>query len=297
MVPTGPIDDAWRSDLDFNDSDWISGTGGVGYERLEPQAPTSYTSLFDIDVGDQMYEGNTTCYIRIPFALDSNDLSYLGLNIHYDDDFIAYINGERVKSGNFSGTPVWDSNTGGWSHEDSLAVGGEYFDISHAIGLLREGENLLAIHGLNSVSYSSDFLISVELVGWTGWIEAPDDPNIRDIELYNTVLSGDLAGNDRVPSDIRNIRSDYTRAENSYHVVTAEYVYMDTILDGLTITGGNASSHNGGGIFANYSGPTIIDCTFMHNGAYAGAAIFSNRGRLTISGCTFTQNGTSGAGA
>ena len=48
--PRRPISDAWRTDPAFNDAAWLSGSGGVGYER-----DTGYETLFKIDVGSQMY--------------------------------------------------------------------------------------------------------------------------------------------------------------------------------------------------------------------------------------------------
>ncbi|MBN2271397.1 MAG: hypothetical protein JXN61_12330, partial [Sedimentisphaerales bacterium] len=290
FVPVGPIDDAWRSDLDFNDSDWISGSGGVGYERES----TSFDGLFNIDVEEQMYEGNTTCYIRIPFTIDSNNLSYLGLNIHYDDDFIVYINGEKVQSGFFTGTPAWDSHAEYGGRAASLVVSGEHFDISHAIGLLREGENLLAIHGLNVAPYSHDFLISAEIVGWTGWKDAPDDPNARDIGLYKTVLSGDLAGNDADVINPEALLSEPTRAENSKNVVTANGTGENTILDGFTISGGfNA---NGAGMICYDGSPRITDCTFAQNRGNSGGAIYSNGGNIVLTGCTLSANAAPSSG-
>jgi len=109
-----------------------------------------------------MYNGNTSCYIRIPFTFDGSpdDFDFMTLKMRYDDGFVAYINGVEVQRALFTGTPTWNSNADG-NHE---ADGVESFYVSDYISALRQGNNILAVHGLNNSTTSSDFLISVELV-------------------------------------------------------------------------------------------------------------------------------------
>jgi hypothetical protein len=156
LVPNEPISESWKSSYTFNDSSWISGFGGVGYE-----AGSGYELLIDTYVGEQMYNGNTSCYIRIPFTVssDPSSFNFLTLNMQYDDGFIAYINGTEIQRVLFTGTPGWNSQADG-NHESN---GAESFDISSHLGTLQQGNNLLAIHGLNVSSNSSDFIISAEL--------------------------------------------------------------------------------------------------------------------------------------
>ncbi|UCG46302.1 MAG: lamin tail domain-containing protein [Phycisphaerales bacterium] len=151
-------DDVWFANY-FDDSTWAAGTGGVGYEA----GSGNYGDYFNIDVQSEMHNINTTCYIRIPFMLDGGEFNNMILKVRYDDGFIAYLNGARVASRNFSGEPEWNS-TASAGHSDSAAVNFETIDISDYTGALWEGQNLLAIHGLNISTGSTDFLISVELV-------------------------------------------------------------------------------------------------------------------------------------
>ncbi|MHC4331441.1 MAG: lamin tail domain-containing protein, partial [Planctomycetota bacterium] len=163
LVPTAEISQAWRTEFGFDDSDWIFGMGspgGVGFESR-----SGYEALISIDLEAQMYNRNTSCYIRIPFTIEAVELARLTeltLKIKYDDGFIAYLNGAEVAKRNFSGTPVWNSNASA-SHSDSASVVFEDIDITQFIGNLKPGDNLLAIHGLNTSLTSSDMLISVEL--------------------------------------------------------------------------------------------------------------------------------------
>ncbi len=152
----------WHTN-DFDDSAWMQGSGGVGFER-NPGDPINYTSLIGIDVESAMYNKNGTCYIRIPFTVDNPDLSALTLRVRYDDGFIAWLNGSEVARRNYSGAPEWNA-TADTSHADSAAVVFEDIDLSAHIGKLRTGGNLLAIQGLNVTANSNDFLISVEMIG------------------------------------------------------------------------------------------------------------------------------------
>jgi hypothetical protein len=67
--------------------------------------------------------------------------------------------------------------------------------------------------------------------GYAGFGEP--EPNAHNIDLHETILSGDLAGNDDglVHND-----------EDSYHVVAGSSTDATAILDGFTITSGNGDS-------------------------------------------------------
>ncbi|HIJ54121.1 MAG TPA: hypothetical protein HPP66_13385, partial [Planctomycetes bacterium] len=156
-----PAGDTWSTNY-FDDSNWPSGTGGVGYEKNTGD-PLNFIDLFNINVEGDMYGQNGTCYIRIPFTVSHTDLADMTLKIRYDDGFVAYINGTEVARRNFSGAPQWDS-TATSEHPDSAAVNFEYIDISGYIGVLQTGSNVLAIQGMNISTSDSDFLISAELV-------------------------------------------------------------------------------------------------------------------------------------
>lgn len=160
LVPTGPISDDWKGGRHFSDRDWptsVGSPGGIGYERS-----SGYQNYISLDVQEQMYNGNTSCYVRIPFTVngDPKQFNFMTLKMRYDDGFVAYINGIEVQRALFAGTPAWNSNADG-NHE---ADGVESFYVSDCISALKQGDNILAIHGLNVSTTSSDFIISVELI-------------------------------------------------------------------------------------------------------------------------------------
>ncbi len=160
LVPSSPVDETWRGGGDFDDSGWISGTGGVGYDR-----GSEYDQYINIDVENLMYGGNTSCLVRIPFELSADNLTEvtsLILKLRYEDGFVAYLNGLEVARGNIDGEPLWNSASD-YQRDDSDAVNLEPFDITEYINLLNIGQNILAIHALNLSTGSSDFLISAML--------------------------------------------------------------------------------------------------------------------------------------
>ncbi|MCJ7653737.1 MAG: lamin tail domain-containing protein, partial [Dehalococcoidia bacterium] len=174
LVPTGAISDNWKGgnepfdDSGWNDGTFISGkTGGVGYER-SPGDTINYTAFITRNVETLMYNIRGTCYIRIPFAVDANDINdftAMTLRVRYDDAFVAYLNGQEIiRTSRVPATLTWNSLATSALPSDSTAF--VDFDISAYTNQLQVGQNILAFHGLNgSSTSSSDFLISAEVIG------------------------------------------------------------------------------------------------------------------------------------
>jgi len=115
---------------------------------------------------------------------------------------------------------------------------------------------------------------------------AGGDPDERNIAAYETILSGDLSGNDQ-PDFINN-------AENSYHVVTGSGTDATTVIEGFTVTAGNANGPSveqlGGGMYNTGGDPTIMNCTFQENVAQRGAGMYNDASSPIIDGCDFVNN-------
>jgi predicted outer membrane repeat protein len=83
-------------------------------------------------------------------------------------------------------------------------------------------------------------------------------------------------------------------SDNSYHVIANYALNSTAVLNGFTITAGNANSQStfstGGGMINNTASPTISYCTFTGNSAKSGAAIFNQQSSPAISSCSFTSN-------
>src|SRR3990172_9517395 len=135
--------------------------------------------------------------------------------------------------------------------------------------------------------------------GYAGIGEA--DPNARDIGLYETILSGDLDGNDEYERWPNWMLGHPSRADNSYHVITSSGVDVNAVLDGFTVTGGNANGGTalieGGGIYNTNGSPTITNCSFIENCAeWSGGGMSNLNGNPTVSNCTFARNAADSGG-
>ena len=150
-----------------NIDQWSTGPNGVGFEQF-PASDPNFTDLVRTELPD-MYNSNTSAYIRYKFNIPDqatiDSLGSVALRMRYDDGFVAYLNGVEIESRN-AGATQWNSAATA-NHSDALAVTFVNFDQTEALNLLRPGENILAIHGLNRTRRSSDFLIQVVLEGDT----------------------------------------------------------------------------------------------------------------------------------
>ena len=120
------------------------------------------------------------------------------------------------------------------------------------------------------------------------------DPDSRDIELFETILSGDLLGNDG--PDFQD------NDENSYHVLIGSGAKGNPVLDGFTVTRGNGDGPNsfdrqGAGLRTCESTPILVDCLFTQNAAsFMGGATFHQDGCTAVR-CKFVNNMGGAGGA
>lgn len=112
------------------------------------------------------------------------------------------------------------------------------------------------------------------------------DPDARNVEKYQTVLTGEISDD-----------------EDTCHVVTGSGADATAVLDGFTITAGRASSSCerflGGGMY-NYGGsPTVANCTFIDNWAlnYGGGMCNDGNSCPLVMNCTFIGNSATDGGA
>ena len=84
--------------------------------------------------------------------------------------------------------------------------------------------------------------------------------------------------------------ADFTTIDGTGHPHVVQCVNgerPDTILEGFTITGGNAIDSCGGGLFSDNSRPTVTRCAFIGNIARFGGGIC---GDAVVSDCLFSHN-------
>jgi len=157
--------------INFDDSSWAEGELGAGYDSTNGR----YIEIIDpnFNFSDQTDSSKAeTIYMRMDFEIDDPSLfDTLILRVRYDDGFVAYLNGTEVvrnRAGGSPGTPLRYDATASSSHTDSQAEVFQSFLISEKANLLKKGNNVLAIHGLNVSAGSSDFLIDAALIAAEG---------------------------------------------------------------------------------------------------------------------------------
>ena len=117
-----------------------------------------------------------------------------------------------------------------------------------------------------------------------------------------TILSGDIDNNDSQTPIITNLTTVTGNATNSYSVVIGSGTNNTAILDGFTITGGNAnalSSERGGGMYNNSGSPALANVIFIGNNAsQEGGGIYNYHSNPLLENMTFNGNaaGNSGGG-
>jgi hypothetical protein len=137
-----------------------AGTAALGFEA-RPADRTNFTA----EIQTAIREGSHAVYARMPFHVDrASDVNALKLRLKYDNGFLAYLNGVLVAQDNAPANPGWLSTAPSGTRRDALALEFADFDLSAHAGLLVDGPNVLAIHGLNNVADNSDMLLVAELV-------------------------------------------------------------------------------------------------------------------------------------
>ncbi len=142
--------------LAYDDSAWLSGPSGFGYDDCVAGNPG--TLLADMQ-GATAPPAYVSVYVRKPFWVDDPArVESMTLRMNYDDSFVGYVNGVEIASNNVSGSPPAFDTLALGSHECGIF---EQFDIDP--GLLVAGINVLAIQGHNRAPDSSDFALIPEL--------------------------------------------------------------------------------------------------------------------------------------
>ena len=196
-----PLDDSlgdtWAA-VDFDDAAWETGTNGIGYQNV---SITDYTDLITTSVKPRDMNGAATIMTRTEFTIDDPAaIDDLVLQVKYDDNYIAYLNGTEVARKGIVGAPIW--NQGAGSHPNSDAVEFDDVDISDFKDLVVAGTNVLAIHVINStvdVLFDlgiADMLLLPQVVSRVVTV-LPNDPGGI---LYYTTDGTDPRGLDDQPS-------------------------------------------------------------------------------------------------
>ncbi|MEM1326680.1 MAG: choice-of-anchor Q domain-containing protein [Bacteroidota bacterium] len=147
----------------------------------------------------------------------------------------------------------------------------------------------------------------------------------RDFRTNQTILSGDIDQNDNTGGD---------NSGNSYNIIFNDNVSnpldATAVLDGFTLTAGNADDANspgglnnsgaamhlrssspsiqnctfeantavgsGGAVYIFVSNPTFTNCSFFENSSFSGGGLFNEIGNPNFTNCAFSNNTASDLG-
>jgi hypothetical protein len=156
IVPASEPNANWKN-LNFDDSSWNSGPGGIGFG--------------DGDDGTQITPPVTSVFCRTTFSLTNPaDVPFMVLNADYDDAFVCYLNGVEIARANIgtAGVPPAFNAFANGEHEATGYQGQptEEFFIPFQVfqNLLQQGENVLAVQVHNANAFSSDLTGNFRLV-------------------------------------------------------------------------------------------------------------------------------------
>ena len=164
-VPSSDADGTNWLLVGYDDGNWAAGTNGVGYSATANAAVRTQTRT---DVGAVMSNINASAYVRLPFTVaDTASVAQVTLRMRYDDGFIAYLNGVEVARANAPETLAFNSAATN-AHAPNLVEEFRFLPLA-----LLQGNNVLAIHGLNQTAADADFLVGSELILDLAPIDSP----------------------------------------------------------------------------------------------------------------------------
>ncbi|MCO6475268.1 MAG: DUF11 domain-containing protein, partial [Phaeodactylibacter sp.] len=174
-----------------------------------------------------------------------------------------------------------------------------FTDLQAALAIAQSGDEIWVAEGVYKPTAGADRTISFVMkngVAIYGGFPNTGDPTFadRDWASYETILSGDLLGDDG-PNYAN-------RSDNSYHVIYNNGLDNSAVLDGFTITGGNADAssfpgQSGGGMHNSSSSPLVKNCTFSGNSADSrGGGMYNTSSSPSLTNCAFNQNAANTGG-
>ncbi len=150
----------WQS-LGFDDSQWQSGPSGfsVGSSGYYREATLLGSSEY-------AFPEFASVFFRREFQVqERNQVRWLVLRVDYDDAFVAFLNGVEIARRGLDGLPGTPVSHTASATVPHTAGNTEEIDVSTRVGLLRDGQNVLAIQLHNAWQEGSDFMLVPELFG------------------------------------------------------------------------------------------------------------------------------------
>jgi predicted outer membrane repeat protein len=189
--------------------------------------------------------------------------------------------------------------------DDGSSWSDAYTDLQSALEQASPGDEIWVAAGVYNpgVDTTASFNVpeGVRLLG--GFSGTETSVSERDVTTHETILSGDVNGDD-MPGFFEENRTD-----NNLHVIRLDTnVTIATLIDGFTISGGDAVFDGGasievgaGGGILSFGAPTINQCIIKDNSAGSGGGItawLGNASGMRVTNSQVIQNrGIFGGGA
>jgi predicted outer membrane repeat protein len=176
-----------------------------------------------------------------------------------------------------------DADAGGTGTGASWA--NAYTDLQLALGVAGTGDQIWIAEGTYYPTMTADpvatFMLENGVAIYGGFAGTESLLTERNPKTNITILSGEI-GNLLDTSD------------NSYHVVTGDGTGNTAVLNGFTITAGNATHDirdpKGGGIHIKFGSPTLSNLVLMGNTADFGGGIYNYTASPTLTNISFRNN-------
>jgi hypothetical protein len=198
-----------------------------------------------------------------------------------------------ITSKSASLAPVLYVNVNADGAEDGNSWSGAFTDLQLALLSADAGNQIWVAAGTYTPAPPNGdrgvtFALPAGVAIYGGFLGDEANPDARDPWKHETILSGDLKGDDGM--NFANL------ADNSLIVVSG-WGGMDetTLLDGFVISGGNGDYAAGMAVEA--SSPLVKNCVFRRNHANLGAAAFvRGESAVVFANCVFEDNSASDLG-